>query len=92
MTHNLFLFVLLAGLNLLDIYTTLAILKQGGRELNPVMARLMRALGTAPALVIAKSLLLTLLYWQLESLPFWLLALLVGVYAAVVAHNFKQLK
>lgn len=82
----------LVGLNLLDVYTTLKVLSQGGREINPVMAKLMHALGAVPALALTKAVVLGLVYWQLEAIPFWLLALLVGLYAAVVAHNIKQFK
>lgn len=47
-------FVILVALQLADIYTTLRAIKLGGREANPVIKRLMDAIGVKEALLLAK--------------------------------------
>ena len=48
----IYLFILLQAA---DIYTTNRLLSNGGRELNPVMARMFAEFGVLPSLVITKA-------------------------------------
>lgn len=73
-----------------DILTTRRVLAQGGRELNPLMARLMGAIGVLPALVVAKLGLIVLIV--ITQLPYYLLAALCALYAYVVWRNWRLLK
>lgn len=88
------LFAMLCILNLADALLTIRILKDGGQEKNPLMARLMMAVGTAPALAASKAIVLLLAWnWLLPSpaAP-WILSALCGLYAWVVWHNTTQLR
>lgn len=92
MTINEAFFLLLIVLNILDIHTTIKILDNGGKELNPVMAWLIDKLGIEPALVASKALFLAPVGYYLPSLPVWLMAALIAVYVYVVSNNFIVLK
>lgn len=76
-----------------DIYTTLKILSQGGRELNLVMAKMFAMFGAMPSLIVVKAAVVGLFYYLIDE-PYMteiLLALCV-LYAVVVFHNFRQIK
>jgi hypothetical protein len=79
----------LGALQIADWYTTVTILDGGGRELNPVMRKLMEWLGTEPALAI-KGVLVIVCGAFLLPYPA-ALVLLVAVYAGVVAWNVWQM-
>lgn len=81
---------ILGALQILDWYTTVTILEQGGRELNPVVRRLMDALGVEPALAVKSVLVMVCGMWLL-AYPAGLV-LLVALYAGVVGWNLTQLK
>lgn len=81
----LIVFVLL---QLGDIYTTHRILSYGGRELNPVMAKMFNWYGLLPTLIWIKVLAIGAVWW-VDSL--YLTAISCIVYAAVVANNFRVL-
>lgn len=92
------LILILVVLQLLDIYTTHNILKLGGRELNPLLARLFQLIGAMPGLVLAKTIFIgVLLYFYIANkagieillIPLILISL---VYAYIVQNNFKVLK
>lgn len=75
----------LALLQLLDLATTLAVLRAGGREVNPVMARVMAALGTVPALLLTKAAVVAAAWhWPMPEPAQWLL---LAAYVAVVLNN-----
>lgn len=89
---NEILFAALVVLNALDVYTTVAILKQGGSEVNPAMAWLMRQLGVAPAMIVAKTIVLGAVWFLLPQVHTLVLVGLVCFYVWVVLHNFGQIK
>ena len=90
------LFLLLVALQIADAVTTVKVLKQGGEELNPVLAPLMRVVGVVPSLVLVKAVLLGTFVAAGYVLPANLLgvALILAdiVYAAIVVSNIEQIK
>lgn len=79
-------------LQVLDAWTTLRVLRAGGRELNALMASLMRTMGREHALIIMKFVSAAIggaLYWQHQRFA---LQLLVFFYLIVVANNFLQMR
>ena len=84
------LFYIFTTLQLADIYTTHAILKQGGREMNVVMKWLFDRIGHIPALLATKGIVVILVYLYLLPYEFVLGGLCV-FYAVIVAHNLKQI-
>ena len=84
------LFVLLVVLQTADGFLTWRILR-AGRELNPLLRALMGGIGTMPALVVSKVLLLVLAWLYLLDLPLVLLTVAV-LYMWVVWHNWTQLR
>jgi len=85
------LFILFTALQLGDIYTTHTILKQGGRELNPVLAYLFGKFGHMPVLVVSKVIAVSLVYLYLISIPV-VMIILCALYGYVVFNNYKQIK
>ena len=81
-------FALFVAVNLLDALTTIKALKMGGREINPLMALVMRQVGVTPALLILKG---AMLYWVFSHLGLVILylPLFVLVYAGVCAWNLR---
>ena len=92
MTTKEILLLALVILNVLDIYTTIRILRHGGSEVNPIMSWLMDKLGVMPALIVPKTLLLLAVWFYLAIMPTIVLAGLCCLYAAVILHNYKELK
>ena len=89
------LLILFAALQLLDIYTTLRVLRAGGRELNPVMAWLMAHMGVPQALVAMKVIVVLTVIWAslwLLLLPLWVLVVLCVLYVAVVVNTMHVLR
>jgi hypothetical protein len=85
------LYVVFAALQLADMWTTHTILSQGGRELNPVLAKLFNKFGHLPVLVVFKSAVLVLVYFYV--LPYnVVMYLLISLYSVVVVHNYTQIK
>lgn len=88
--------VLLITTQVLDIYTTVVILKQGGRELNKPLAWLMSRLGVLPALLVTKvpvSGAFLLIAWNAKA-PWGIvgLSVLVVFYGVVLANNFRHMR
>ncbi len=84
--------VILLILIALDVVTTLAILRKGGRELNPVLGWLMARLGAVPALLVTHGLLAAgVLFCPLFADP---VALVMGVviYGALLVNNVLVLR
>ena len=77
-------------LQLLDWYTTRTILKNGGKEQNPVMTGLFDLNKENVDIVMCiKALLSTIVgYFIGVAIPFWLVVLIV-MYFGVVIHNAK---
>lgn len=90
-TLPLALVVALAALQLLDWYTTRTIIRRGGREMNPLMARLFEEFGMDPVLAI-KAAAVSYAGWWIGQQMWQITAALVAFYAAVVIHNFTQMK
>ena len=87
------LFALLVTLNIVDVILTVRILGRGGRELNPVMAAAMRAIGVKPALILFKSLVLIAAWYTLPGSEFSSIIIVVGlclIYSLVVWNNWRQ--
>ncbi len=82
------LLLALAVLQVGDFYTTTTILKNGGRELNPVMRKLFDLLGVELAMVIKGVGAVVMAYYVL---PVEYLVPLVVLYCAVVAFNFRSM-
>ncbi len=83
----IFLFVL----QLLDAYTTTKALKIGGKEANPVMAKLFDVIGMPLALILKTAFVMFAGYKAGQSGLVWLMMIVV-MYVAVVGWNFKVLK
>lgn len=83
------LLIILAALQLADWYTTAKILSNGGRELNPVMRKLIDSVGLHPALF-AKGVLIVFAAWYIMP-DIVILQFLVILYALIVFHNWRQL-
>lgn len=80
----------LAVLQLLDLASTLAVLRAGGREANPLMARAFERLGRVPALLLTKAAVVAAAWhWPLPDPAQWVL---LAVYAVVVANNLVVLR
>lgn len=84
------LFIVLALLNILDIFLTLGILKGGGRELNPVMNYFFSKTSPLVAMVLLKGVVLGLVYYFLDLLPVYALWVAVLGYLGVVIWNAVQ--
>ena len=89
MTLNEVLFVILAALNLADVYTTMCGLASGKTEANSAMVWLIEKIGTAPALLLSKAVFLGFIYWYLELMPAWVIGALIGLYVYTVISNIK---
>lgn len=91
LSSGLFLwaFPIFVCLQVADAATTLKVLSQGGRELNPFMKKLMDLFGPAPALFGFKAAICVGVYAYLQ------VNLLIGFcafYVAVVVHNIRQIQ
>ena len=82
---NTALLILYVLLQAADVYTTLTVLKQGGRELNPVLAKLFAKFDPLAVMVGIK----LVGVWALWYVNSWMLTLAsCVVYAFVVNQNF----
>ena len=82
---NTGLLILFCLLQAADVYTTLAVLKQGGRELNPVLAKLFAKFNPLAVMVGIK----LAGVWALWYVNLWWLTLAACcVYAYVVNQNY----
>lgn len=89
--HIVLLTVALAVTQILDWHTTRTILrKPGGHEQNPVMAKLMAALGMDPALIL-KGIAVTAIGYYVGTVELLFLIVLVLIYVAVLAHNWRSM-
>ena len=86
---NTGLLILFCVLQAADVYTTLTVLKQGGRELNPVLAKLFAKFDPLSVLVITKLLGVWALWWVNLA---WLTFAACLVYAYVVVRNYLEIE
>jgi hypothetical protein len=86
---NTTLLVFFILLQIGDIYTTLTVLKQGGRELNPVLAKLFAKFDPL-AVMVATKLAGVWALWYADS---WMLTFAACVvYVWVVANNWREIR
>lgn len=82
---NTALLILFCLLQAADIWTTLTVLKQGGRELNPLLAKLFAKFDPLTVMVGVK----LVGVWALWYVNLWMLTLAACcVYAYVVNQNY----
>ena len=82
---NTALLILYVLLQAADVYTTLTVLKQGGRELNPILAKLFTRFDPLAVMVGIKLVGVWALWWVNS----WMLTLAACVvYAFVVNQNY----
>jgi len=85
---NTGLLALFCLLQAADVYTTLTVLKQGGRELNPVLAKLFTRFDPLAVMVGIK----LAGVWALWYVNSWMLTLAACVvYAYVVNRNYWEM-
>lgn len=90
---NMALFVVLAVLQCVDIYTTYTVIvKQKGRELNPIMDYIMGKLGILRGLIVAKSVLLAVIYCMPEASKAIVLWFGVALYVIIAYNNIKVMR
>lgn len=90
-----YLFAAFAFLQAVDVVTTWAILRRGGAELNPLLARAFTVFGVLPTLIGAKAALLAAGWLLLPSVadfvdPVVPLIGVVAAYVGIVANNIHQ--
>jgi len=86
---NTGLLALFCLLQAADVYTTLTVLKQGGRELNPILAKLFTRFDPLAVMVGIK----LAGVWALWYVNLWWLTLAACcVYAYVVNRNYWEIK
>jgi hypothetical protein len=82
-----------AVLQVLDTYTTVKVLSQGGRELNPVLAAAFAEFGPIPVLIVMKAAVIAALAYFINEpnaeIVVWALC---GIYFGVVVHNWRNMK
>lgn len=82
--------LILALLQVADAVTTLKVLALGGREMNPVMAKLFDRFGAKPVLVLKAAAVSAVGLW-LTDYPA-VIGLVIAFYVVVVANNLIALK
>ncbi len=85
------LFIIFVALQSADIWTTHRALSSGGRELNPLLARLFDEFGHVPVLVAFKAVVVFLVFQYLIGEPYILGGLCV-LYTGIVGNNLYQLR
>lgn len=88
--------IILTALQLADAYATHRVLSAGGRELNPVLAKLFKAIGHIPGLLLTKAVYIATIWWALPYLQAagyeWVLWALAVGYAGLIDFNLKSLR
>ncbi len=75
----------------LDYHTTTSILDKGGKELNPVMAKLFSLFGMRPTLVVKGTAVTALGYW-LGTQNIYVLAAITAFYIGIILYNYRSMK
>lgn len=86
------LFVLFVALQAGDFWTTRKVLSQGGREQNPVAARVMEIVGIVPAMLFFKAVALGAAYGLYQMGMIEILAGLCALYAWIVVKNYRHIR
>lgn len=86
-----YLVILITLLQIADAITTTVILNRGGREKNPILAKLFDAVGYPAGLLFVKGATIVLISWFGPQLPVAVLALITAGYLYVVSHNILQM-
>ncbi len=95
---KLAILILLTLLQLLDIYTTYKVLKEGGRETNKLVKWLMDKVDVLPALIGSKALItigLIAAYIITKGLDWIFYAVMIPVtirYILVIWHNYLEMQ
>lgn len=84
-----FSLLILAGLQIWDIWLTTKILRAGGRELNGIVAGIMAATGNAWGAV-KYGLSMGAAIWAAASGHGWIIWPIIAVMAGVVDHNLTE--
>lgn len=79
-------------LQIFDAWTTIAILKQGGREANPVLAKLFNKFGPVAVLCATKAAAIALIVWLHSEDQLYIIGALAVIFTAVVINNLRQVK
>jgi hypothetical protein len=90
MEINYALFLAFCVLQAVDAWSTLAVLEQGGREINPIMAKLFDLYGAFETLFVTK-IVVAFFIWAVAIDSFVSLVILVVVYLLVVGNNMREL-
>lgn len=88
----LVLAIALGTLQALDALLTLKALQLGGREVNPILARLFDLIGPVPTLLAVKGGVVVWIWLNLAAMPVSWLTALCAFYVAVCWHNIQQLR
>lgn len=91
MTPVEYLLVALVALQALDLILTVAILRRGGVERNPLVRWMQEQFGVVFGTTLVKLLVVGVFLVVSKSVPIWFLALLVALHAGVVLHNAREL-
>ncbi len=89
MTAQLVFLLIFVVLQVLDIWTTLTALKQGGREMNPVLAWLFKHFPPLWTMVVVKAFGVAALIWAGSV---YVTSAACALYAWVVINNWKVIK
>jgi len=89
MTAQLVFLFIYCVLQVLDIWTTLTALKQGGREMNPVLAKAFTYADPLAVMVVIKLVGVWALWW---ADMYALTALMCAMYVYVVFNNFDVIQ
>lgn len=87
MDQSQWLFAAFAALQAADVWSTREVLSRGGRELNPLMARLFARFGFWPSVLLAKGAAVLLVWLCLEEMAVWELAAVDLAYVLVLGNN-----
>lgn len=82
---------LLFALQIADAYTTVVVLKRGGRELNPIMRYVFEAVGIEEALLLKAAVVTVIGYFVGQHTGVEYLTALVLFYLGIVLWNWGQL-
>jgi hypothetical protein len=86
---NLAFLALFILLQIADVWTTLTVLKMGGRELNPVLAPLFKRFSPLGVMIVFK----VVAVWALWYANVWLVTMgLCAFYLWVVLNNWKAIQ
>lgn len=89
MTAQLVFLLIYCVLQVLDTWTTLTALKQGGREMNPVLAKAFEYADPLAVMVVIKLAGVWALWW---ADMYWLTGLMCAMYLWVINNNLDVIQ